>query len=732
MKIFKALWPLLVLALVLAGCGEGAKTPKSDANSLVSFKFEAAKNAGKLTTDAVAAYDDVSGKWKVGPLPAGTNVSSLIATFEISALASAKVGLVDQVSGTTANNFGSDLVYTVTAEDGTAATYTIWVAVTVASSAKEITAFALDVNSSITAATINGTAIGLTVRNGTNVGALVATFTLSDTNAVAKVGLATQSSGTTPNDFTNPVDYVVTAQDLSTTTYTVTVTVLPPEKLMFTEYFEGLSNNKYLEITNTGTTDIDLSAYSVRLVYHDASNVPNTANDASKTLAGTLGAGKSVTYANTSFSTTTLTVLNALSTTPSATASWRENVVDASNISYFNGNDPLVLLHSGIEVDRIGPADDSNFGADLMLIRKPGVAPIETFDSTQWNAFSFGTANLVGDDWSAGTYTAAATGSTIRLFAINGVRATIGSTTVAVTLPAGATASSLVANFSTEAGSVLVGATPQVSNLTANDFTSPVSYVVSTGGTTTTYIVTVTVMVPVNYVTTNYAFDGGISAARTAILAGGALDFTVNTSAGIGIKNLDGSGTWVASTNEGVDTSITGIVTQFTSGNLYIQDQNTAICFYKSNAFASPGFKVGDKVTITNARAGYAYFGLIEVTKFGIGGSVAPAITVDQTGNDIYYIDTTTSWETDSSLRVIRYSGTITTAATGSSPYRGSFDSDTNRRFKTTSASLVTSLGLGATTTVAKSYYGIVDVYKFGSELSGYPYILLLSTDQIR
>jgi formylglycine-generating enzyme required for sulfatase activity len=71
--------------------------------------------------------------------------------------------------------------------------------------------------------TINGTDISATVPYGTDVTALVATF--STTGSSVTVGGTTQISGTTANDFTSPVTYTVTAGDDSTQDYTVTVTV---------------------------------------------------------------------------------------------------------------------------------------------------------------------------------------------------------------------------------------------------------------------------------------------------------------------------------------------------------------------------------------------------------------------------------------------------------------------------------------------------------------------------
>lgn len=65
--------------------------------------------------------------------------------------------------------------------------------------------------------------ISVIVPTGTNVTALVATFTT--TGVGVKVGAVAQTSGTTANNFTSPVTYTVTAADCTTVNYTVTVTV---------------------------------------------------------------------------------------------------------------------------------------------------------------------------------------------------------------------------------------------------------------------------------------------------------------------------------------------------------------------------------------------------------------------------------------------------------------------------------------------------------------------------
>jgi hypothetical protein len=157
----------------------------------------------------------------------GTNLNGLVATFELSEDATADVDGTAQTSGVTPNDFvdGEALVYTVTASDGT--TTQDWdVIVTVAdpSSEKEILDFNLP--NQIGDESINALqyTVDVTVAQGTDVSSLVADFVLSD-YATANIGGTEQTSGSTANDFTNPVTYTVVAQDGSEQDWTVTVTV---------------------------------------------------------------------------------------------------------------------------------------------------------------------------------------------------------------------------------------------------------------------------------------------------------------------------------------------------------------------------------------------------------------------------------------------------------------------------------------------------------------------------
>ena len=179
------------------------------------------------TADAITGYSlagvkgtiNKSAKTIAVTLPYGTPVTAQVATFTTSG-SSVMVGTVVQTSGTTPNDFSAPLAYTVTAVNGTTATYIVTVTVALID-AKAITAYSI----AGVAATINETAktIAATVPKGTSVSALVATFTITGANV--NVGGVMQTSGTTANNFSSPVAYVVTAADNSTVTYTATVTV---------------------------------------------------------------------------------------------------------------------------------------------------------------------------------------------------------------------------------------------------------------------------------------------------------------------------------------------------------------------------------------------------------------------------------------------------------------------------------------------------------------------------
>lgn len=182
-------------------------------------------------------------------MPYGTDLTALVADFVLTEGATATVGATVQESGVTANDFTSPLTYTV--DNGAISNdWTVTVSELPPSTETEILTYtfpeAIETNFNTVSSTIE-----VLVPNGTDVTALVADFTLSEA-ATATVGGVTQESGITANDFTNPVDYVVTAQDGSTTqTWTVTVVQGEPPCYFSLELYDS-----YGDGWNGGVLDV--------------------------------------------------------------------------------------------------------------------------------------------------------------------------------------------------------------------------------------------------------------------------------------------------------------------------------------------------------------------------------------------------------------------------------------------------------------------------------------------
>lgn len=239
--------------------------------------------------DAVITPGTTAGTIAV-TVPYGTDLTALVATFTLSDGATVKVGTTAQVSGTTANNFTNPVVYVVTAENTVATkNWTVTVTPEAGSSAADILTYSFAEQTG--PATVNATdgTVAIEVAAGTNLTALVATFTLSDL-ATAKVGDVAQVSGTTPNNFTSPVTYVVTSQNGTTKNWTVTVTVQVLPATIFTETMgtvaattsiaahetaNGFDNDNFT-MTSGGITDpADVRATSTSTGYAGASGLAN-------------------------------------------------------------------------------------------------------------------------------------------------------------------------------------------------------------------------------------------------------------------------------------------------------------------------------------------------------------------------------------------------------------------------------------------------------------------------
>lgn len=115
-----------------------------------------------------------------------------------------------------------------------------------------------------------------------------------------------------------------------TTALAAGIEYLPPS-VFFSEYIEGSSNNKALEVYNGTGEDIDLSEYTVRL----GSNGGDWGN--TLVMNGILPAGEVYVIAN---SSAVSAILDIADTT--------------SSVTFFNGDDAIGLFHDGVLIDVFG------------------------------------------------------------------------------------------------------------------------------------------------------------------------------------------------------------------------------------------------------------------------------------------------------------------------------------------------------------------------------------------
>ena len=189
--------------------------PNSEADFL-SFSFPEQNDAAII--DSERARVDIE-------VVFGTDLSNLVAVFDLSQQATAYINNVEQISGVTENNFISPINYIIIAGDGSFKEWTVTVT-EARNSEHDFLSYSLpnQVGPSVID-TLNHT-ISIDMVYGTDLNNLIATFALP-LQAVSYVQGVEQESGVTPNDFNDQITYTVTAGDLSTTEYEIIINVLP-------------------------------------------------------------------------------------------------------------------------------------------------------------------------------------------------------------------------------------------------------------------------------------------------------------------------------------------------------------------------------------------------------------------------------------------------------------------------------------------------------------------------
>jgi endonuclease I/chitodextrinase len=152
-------------------------------------------------------------------------------------------------------------------------------------------------------------------------------------------------------------------------------------ELYFSEYLEGSSNNKAIEISNRTSSAIALSTYSIKKQVNGS-----TTWTAVATLSGTLAANSTYVVTHSSYALTCTGTINLKTT----------------NLD-FNGNDTVGLFKNNVLIDIIGTSGSSaNFAIDVTLRRNVS-KPRTTYLASEWTSYAVDTCSNIGTANPTGT-----------------------------------------------------------------------------------------------------------------------------------------------------------------------------------------------------------------------------------------------------------------------------------------------------------------------------------------
>ncbi|CAM1347556.1 endonuclease [Tenacibaculum crassostreae] len=237
--------------------------------------------------------------------------------------------------------------------------------------ASNITQTSVDLN--WTASTDNTAVAGYNIFNGsTQVGNTTATnYTISSLTA-----------GTS---YTFTVKAYDAAGNVSASSNTVNVTTLTNgggsgnvSELLISEYVEGSSYNKAIEIANFTGASVNLADYSVKKATNGGGSW-----DATLALSGTLTHGNVYVIVNNSASTE---------------LKGKANLNTTSSVMSFNGNDAVALFKGASLIDVVGnPSSSATFAQDKTLQRKSSIkSPNTTYATAEWDVLASNTFSGLG------------------------------------------------------------------------------------------------------------------------------------------------------------------------------------------------------------------------------------------------------------------------------------------------------------------------------------------------
>ncbi|CAH0530331.1 ExeM/NucH family extracellular endonuclease [Vibrio hippocampi] len=148
--------------------------------------------------------------------------------------------------------------------------------------------------------------------------------------------------------------------------------------IMITEYVEGSSYNKAIELYNQGSESVDLSSYSL-VRYKDGDTSPTSM----VTLSGTLAANELMVVYHSSSDIPNQVDLSGVAT------------LSTGNLAH-NGGDAVAILNGDVVVDIVGDVPTTSGWGKEVTLRRIGETASTVFDESDWNTYAQDTFDGLG------------------------------------------------------------------------------------------------------------------------------------------------------------------------------------------------------------------------------------------------------------------------------------------------------------------------------------------------
>lgn len=226
--------------------------------------------------------------------------------------------------------------------------------------------------------------VGVTGYNVYQNGTLKTTVTGTSLAISGLTASTTYSFSVRAKDAAGNISSSSTSLNVTTNSSTPTVS-----DLYFSEYLEGSSNNKALEITNRTGASVNLAAYTIKRQTNGSGSWST-----GLTLSGTIANNGKFVIVNSAIASTCYATTTA-------------NLATSVTELTFNGNDALGLFKNGTLIDIIGTFNGgtADFAIDETLRRKStATVPRATFNkTTDWDIYAVDTCAGIGNKIASNT-----------------------------------------------------------------------------------------------------------------------------------------------------------------------------------------------------------------------------------------------------------------------------------------------------------------------------------------